>query len=114
MTCPKCGSQNLRHSRSGKWLDMFHRAARHEPFRCRDCRHRFYAVESSELAQKSTKHSHGPKPLISKRARRRLVEAVIFAAMLLLFLVFLRYLTREKTPASDTGCAPFAVETQSA
>jgi len=118
MTCPKCGSNNLRQSRSGNWLDIFHRAARQDPFRCRDCRHRFYASNSGETADssttdaKSSKRSHRPKPWIGKRTRRRLVEAAIFVAMLLLFLVFLRYLTQERTPPSDSGSAPFAVETR--
>jgi hypothetical protein len=109
MTCPKCGSQNLRLSRQSEWLDMLHLAARHKPFRCRECRLRFYAhpsVEDSKTAANSTNISHRPKPLLAKRTKRRLVEAAIFTAMLALFFVLLHYLTQEKAPTSDAAYAP--------
>jgi hypothetical protein len=38
---------------------------------------------------------------VSKRTRRHLIEAAVFVLMLVIFLVFLRYLTREQSPASE-------------
>lgn len=42
--CPECGSGDVRksHNRSG-FLDLFAGRLRCYPFRCRVCRHRFYA-----------------------------------------------------------------------
>jgi hypothetical protein len=117
MTCPKCGSQNLRLSRQSEWLDMLHVAARHKPFRCRDCRQRFYAHQSGEQSKlaDAAKVSHRPKPLLAKRTKRRILEAAIFTAMLALFFVILHFLTQEKAPSSDAAYArPIAYPAASA
>ena len=43
---------------------------------------------------------------MSKRLRRRLIEAAIFLLMLVVFYLFLRYLTRETTPSEESGSVP--------
>ncbi len=121
MSCPKCGGINVRRSRRSTWVDALYAFSKRKPFRCRDCRSRFYAPESNAASDvtpparkkhRSSDH-HGPKPLFSKRARRRLIEVVIFGVMLILFLIFLRFLTREQAPASESGKS-FAVRTVTA
>jgi hypothetical protein len=110
MVCPQCGSAEIRDSRSTHWNDIFHRVRGLEAFRCRKCRQRFYASTTSESVPKQVvqaKNSHRPKKLMSERSKkrlvRRLVVVTIFAAAFIIFWFFLRYLTTERMPASDSG-----------
>ncbi|HLJ46104.1 MAG TPA: hypothetical protein VKU01_08860 [Bryobacteraceae bacterium] len=64
------------------------------------------------MPKKRRTHEHRTGPLIGKRTRRRLVELVIFGAMLVLFLLFLRYLTRETMPGPESGKFPLASQAQ--
>ncbi len=109
MKCPKCGGTELRSSRHARWSDAFHTSFGRRAYRCRSCRARFHAAESPEsptagpeLKKNGTslKHRHKGK-LVSKRAGRHLIEAAVVVLMLIVFLVFLRYLTREQSPASE-------------
>jgi hypothetical protein len=108
MTCPECGSSEIRRSRSGKLKDVFQRVRGREPFRCSKCRVRFFAMVSPELAFKETAHSQpGRRSLwnsrIKKRLAKRMIVISIFAAALVIFLIFLRYVTTEQNPSSDSG-----------
>jgi predicted RNA-binding Zn-ribbon protein involved in translation (DUF1610 family) len=110
MTCPKCGSSDIRASRSTRWSDVFHRVRGREAFRCRNCRQHFYASKPSESGSQqmvSSKHSLLPTKIMStrkkKRMVRRLVMISIFAVAFLLFWLFLRYLTSEKGTSQDSG-----------
>ena len=40
--CPSCGSQNIRHSRRRNLLERLLGFLPSHPFRCRDCRERFW------------------------------------------------------------------------
>ena len=40
--CPKCGSTDVRRSKTGGFWDAIHRFMGHWPFRCRSCRFRFH------------------------------------------------------------------------
>jgi type VI protein secretion system component VasF len=110
MTCPECGSSEVRASRSTRWNDFFQRVRGREAFRCRKCRQRFFASPSSESGSKPTAqstHTHRPNKLMSTRSKKRLVRqlivAVIFAVAFALFLFFLRYLTTDRMPTTDYG-----------
>jgi len=110
MTCPECGSSEIRVSRSTQWSDVFHRVLGREAFRCRKCRHRFFASDSPESNPEravQSKQTHGPTKLMSTRAKNRLVRRVIviliFAVAFVIFWYFLRYLTREPSPPGDSG-----------
>jgi ribosomal protein L37AE/L43A len=49
ISCPKCGSADVRRSRSEGFLAAFLRVFGRWPFRCRSCRARFYrAAEPPE------------------------------------------------------------------
>jgi len=103
MTCPKCGSDEIRHSHHHKWIDALVSPLGRRALRCRKCRHRFYVTEGEgglrNLKLPSRKHgTHRGR----KRLRRWMIEAVIFAIMLLLFWIFLRYVTSEP-PAHQEG-----------
>ena len=100
MTCPKCGSENIRPSRHRKWSDLFRATTGREAFRCRRCHERFYATgsESATVILQRRFRKRG-----SKRVQRLLLQAVIGVVLLLIFYVFLHYLTREPSPANDSG-----------
>ena len=115
MTCPECGSTEIRSSKSFHLRDVLQRVRGREGFRCRKCRHRFFAAysgESGPAAAAPSKSSVRHPQLMSMRARkrlvRRLVEFTIFAVAFLIFWYFLRYITTEKAPAPDAG----ALQTQ--
>jgi ribosomal protein L37AE/L43A len=103
LLCPQCGSPEVRRSHHHKWFDRFYSPLHRQPYRCRKCRHRFYGAGSAAASDAVSKRSHKRE---SKRGMRRLrhwmLEAAIFAVLLLLFFVFLKYLTREP-PASPEG-----------
>jgi uncharacterized membrane protein YvbJ len=109
MTCPECGSTDVRTSTKSNWRDAIHQPFGQEAFRCRRCRHRFYASASAETiaavqAHQSTRKHH-QNNLMSARARKRLVRrAVVITIFLLAFLIFwffLQYLTKEPSSPQD-------------
>ncbi len=100
MTCPKCASAEIRPSKHAHWGDIFKRALGLEPFRCRACGHRFFSSLVFEVAPQSpraTKSSKRPRKLIrtrtKKRLGRQLVMISIFGVALVIFWIFLRYMT---------------------
>jgi len=110
MVCPACGSSEIRGSRSTHWDDFIQRVRGREAFRCRKCRQRFFASTGIEPAPKpasQSKKTSRPRKLISERSKKRLVRRLvvitIFAAAFIMFWFFLRYLTTERMPASDSG-----------
>ena len=110
MTCPKCGSSEIRESKSIGWNDIFQRVRGREAYRCRKCRQRFFASDSLESGRQKvvlSKDTHGPRKLMSTRAKKRLIRRFvaisIFAVAFYLFWLFLRYITTDRTPASDSG-----------
>jgi hypothetical protein len=109
MTCPECGSSEVRSSKSTRWNDFLQRVRGREAFRCRKCRQRFFASPSSESVSNPVTHAHHPTKLMSTRSKKRLVRqlivAAIFAVAFALFLFFLRYLTTERMPTTDYGKA---------
>lgn len=100
ITCPACGSADVRASRRARMTDVFYRLRGQEPFRCRSCRRRFFAALPADQRQRheaERKRSHRSKLNRSARGGRRRVRLQItlsiFAVAFLLFLLFLRYLT---------------------
>jgi multidrug efflux pump subunit AcrB len=109
MTCPKCGSSEIRTSRSARWSDVFQRVRGREAFRCRQCRQRFFAsvAFASETEGGASNRSQRSALHLSTRTRkllvRRLIVISIFAVMFVIFWLFLRYLTTERSPSVDSG-----------
>lgn len=109
MTCPKCGSSDLRHSSSPGWGDAFQRVLGRDAYRCRGCRRRFYASSSNSrskaLVPPTT--SKRSKRLLKASARKRLarlaVTVLIFAVAFGIFWVILRYFMAPKISTEDTG-----------
>jgi len=116
MICPRCNSIEIRVSKHLHWDDFLQRIRGREAYRCRKCRFRFFALPVSELdlaAVHQSTHSNRPKMLISTRARKRLAKRLvvmsIFAVAFIIFWYFLRYITTERMPASDSGAISFSL-----
>ncbi len=78
--------------------------------RCRTCHVRFYGRPGQALAAKAASDAAKRARKFQGRgrrgARRRVVEAIIFALLLLLFWSFLKYLTREPAPSDTLRISP--------
>jgi hypothetical protein len=93
----------VRRSRRFKPLDALWFAAGRKPYRCRDCRTRFYRTDSAAVSRSSRRQARSEKRRavhFSTRLRRKVLQAAVFLLMLLIFLVFLRYITQERYPSS--------------
>ena len=101
MNCPKCGSADVRRSRQETWSDAFQAVCGRQAFRCRSCRFRFHRQEAA--GGKTSKQDDSRRGL--RRIRPWMVELAIFALLLLIFLAFLRYLTREPVANREGGRA---------
>ena len=108
MNCPKCDSSEIRRSSRIKWSDPFHFVLGQHAFRCRKCRVRFYAVSKTTPDDAPAAKRMPRKRFHISELRRNLKhirpwmwEAAIFGFMLLIFLVFLRYLTREPSAGPE-------------
>jgi preprotein translocase subunit SecG len=110
MTCPKCGSLDIRVSHSSSWSDALQRVIGRMAFRCRKCRLRFYSSFNTGRSKQMGVQSSGArrsKSLIAlgtnKRLKRRLVTVAIFAVAFLLFWIFMRYFTADRSPTQDSS-----------
>ncbi len=110
MICPTCNSTEVRRSRRFHWGDSFSWMRGRHAYRCRNCQTRFYGREGASPARR--KSGSFRRKLwrkgggIPKTLRRRLIEVGIFLLLLVVFYLFLRYLTRETIPAEDSRSVP--------
>lgn len=110
MICPVCSDSDVRASQRSHWKDIFQECLGCQAFRCRKCRVRFYAPKMSHLPPRAAGLSvstHGSVFGLRGRARKRLIRLlvtfVIFAAMLIIFWFYLRYLTTDKVPSDSSS-----------
>ena len=109
MTCPHCGSSDVRHSHSLHWSDGWHRALGREAYRCRKCRLRFFLPRMSQIFAHATGQSVRSRKATKrldlrgrKRLIRRLIAITVFVLMFSLFGLFLHRITEDRTPASSS------------
>ena len=108
MTCPQCTSSDIRRSRDSSWKDILRSLGGQKAFRCRKCRHRFFARPSAHPAGNDPARP-GRKvpldPITRKRKLRRLFRGIIAVSVLVvmfsLFGLFLRYIAADHVPNSD-------------
>jgi hypothetical protein len=110
MICPSCGNADIRPSEHSYWSDTLQSVLGRKPYRCRKCRHRFYSSETPPPAVEGAKRSGRPQldPLHEAKRRRKrilrgLIAIAIFAAMFLIFLMILSYLTSDKGAPKEIG-----------
>ncbi len=96
MTCPWCGSQNIRQSRKESAVEFWHSWRGLQRFRCRDCRRSFRVPVSpaerslpkpAKSKRSKSKRTRGWEALVQKPAQRRAIEVILFIGMLLVFYV---------------------------
>jgi len=110
MICPSCGDSAIRFSQHSYGSDAFQSLFGRMPYRCRKCRRRFYSSQTLPATSDGKKVSRRPHldprdEIKSKRKRllRGLIAIAIFAAMFIIFLMILNYLTSEKGPPKEVG-----------
>ena len=98
MQCPKCNKADVRPSKRIHLMDLPQRLRGLSGYRCRGCGSRFYG----QLDPKATWiarafrafHSHRERERIILRFRYYGVQMFVFGCGLVLFIVFLNYMTR--------------------
>jgi len=100
MICPQCTSSDIRRSSSASWKDDLQSLWGRHAFRCRKCRHRFYALPSTQPIESDEPGLPRKVPIdkLSKKwKRRRLLRWVIASAVIFtvvsLFGLFLNYIS---------------------
>jgi hypothetical protein len=108
MTCPKCGSEDVRHSQKPHSSDLIQGIGGKAAYRCRKCRERFFGTPSdsagSKPRRKPLRTSSLAQKLNSKKAnriKRRITVVAVFLGVFLIFLLLLRYLTTERPTESS-------------
>ena len=94
--CAACGSSRVRNSRQADPMDKIHGKNGQLPWRCRDCRIRFYsaAVKEEPAVTQHRPHRRGIRGIL-KRRRRAIISSGIFLLLLGLFLICLGYLAKD-------------------
>ncbi len=105
MTCPQCTSSDIRRSHGSGWGGVLQNVRGRQAFRCRKCRHRFFALPSTQLAGNDSGQPGSkiqPDPIGKRRKMRRLFRRIISVAVLVvvfsLFGLFLRYISVDHVP----------------
>jgi hypothetical protein len=94
--CEACGSSRVRASHHADPIDKIRGQSGQVPWRCRDCRIRFYCapVTAEPPVTRRRPHRRGIRTIL-KRRRRALISSGIFLLLLGLFLTCLAYLTHD-------------------
>jgi hypothetical protein len=108
--CEACGNSNVRISHQSQPMDAVQARNGQRPYRCRDCRTRFYSQALVEPPAK--KHHRTHRRSVRKMLRRRkgvLINASIFLVVLGLFFLCLHYLVNyhpesESSQTPSVGC----------
>lgn len=97
MICPKCKTEHAHRSHRKGWKDFVLSLFKYHPYRCNQCRLRFYEFRYT-LPNAADKPTSTEKEIRSTRAarnwKRRRREFLLYGGALLLFLLFLYFLTR--------------------
>jgi transcriptional regulator NrdR family protein len=108
MTCPQCTGSDVRPSSSSSWKDALQRLRGRQAFRCRTCRHRFFALPSTGLAtndpdrlQRKIKRDTLSKQWKKRRLFRRVITFAVIVTMFSLFGLFLRYIAQDHPPKDN-------------
>jgi uncharacterized membrane protein YvbJ len=92
VTCPKCGEQTAHRSHRKGFKDQFVRLFQMIPYRCRQCKARFYAYKAGEKSSRMRTHEERKimqlrSRLRWKRSKRELI-AYGFGALVLIFIIY--------------------------
>ncbi len=105
MYCPKCKADHAHRSHRKRVAERLASLIAFYPYRCDACQHRFLRFRyhlPEAVAQDETSAAHMLKAArASKQLKRKRREFLLYGGALLLFVLFLYYVTRERPPASD-------------
>jgi transposase-like protein len=104
MLCPKCHEDRAHRAHRRGLEERLAALFSKHPYRCHECGYRFLVYRYAE-PEESLPLTAAEREIMStrqsirrKRARR---EFLLYSSALLLFLAFLYFITRERTPQSD-------------
>jgi hypothetical protein len=104
MICPKCKSDRAHRSHRRGLLERIAGILLLYPHRCHACQHRYLRFKYGRMPDGSGGPSHTEREIRQTRAavrwKQKKQELLLYAIGLLLFLVFLYYITR---PANRLG-----------
>jgi predicted Zn-ribbon and HTH transcriptional regulator len=103
--CPKCNSDRTHRSHRRRRFEQLVSRAAIYPYRCRACGHRFLTFHHEAPDEAASTPTVG-EILSTRRSvkwRSKRLEFFLYGAVLLLFLAFLYYITREHGGSTDSG-----------
>lgn len=113
MLCPKCHNDRAHRSHRNGLKEHLASLAAYYPYRCRECKHRFlrsrYATPDLPPSQHRSTEREIRATRRAKDWQRKKRNITIYGVALLLFLVFLYLVTRDRTPNDTTNSALFPV-----
>ena len=104
MTCPKCKTDHATRSHREGWRDYAVSLFQRYPYRCNECGIRFFQFRRKppKTVDKptSTEREIRATRATSERKRRRR-EFLLYGSALLCYLVFLYFITRDRSSSTD-------------
>lgn len=107
MHCPNCNADRAHRSHRKGLTETLASVFAFYPYRCYACQHRFLRFRYELPGAVATDETAAIRVLKAARASKQLErkrrEFLLFGGALLLFILFLYYITRERAPAADGG-----------
>jgi len=102
--CPKCKTDHAHRSHRQGWKDYIASLIEYYPYRCNECGHHFFELRhappnSAEKPSSTETEIRATRAALKWKRRRR--EFLLYGWALLLFLLFLYYVTRDRGGSSD-------------
>ena len=105
MICPKCKADLAHRSHRRGLIEFGAGFFAIRPYRCHGCQHRFlrfrYATEEAPGTASVDREVQATRSAMQLKRKRR--ELLLYGVGILLFLVFLYFITRERGTPSDGG-----------
>ncbi len=105
MLCPQCKAESARRSPRHGAFERLASIVRYYPYRCPKCKHRFLHSRSADIEAPSLEHKSTEREIRAtqnvKTWRRKRRDLFIYGTALLIFIVFLYFITREELRPSD-------------
>ncbi len=104
MLCPKCHKDRAHRAHRRGLKENLAALFSRFPYRCHECEHRFLVyryAEPEQAAPLTATEREINSTRLSIRRKRARREFLLYGSALLLFLAFLYFITRERTPQSD-------------
>jgi hypothetical protein len=102
MICPNC-SQNRAHRSHRGFKDWLLSLLALKPYRCHNCKHRFYAYKSGAVSEKlrTSEERRIMKLRRSIKWKRRRGELILFGISSLVFLAILFYIIQQRVAPGE-------------